>query len=519
MANIPDQFLFINKNAKSGSLSHSRRKEKADIYSHVHSKYHKDKRLPKPLAGLGATVVKSKSEDLVAAAIRVGQTAPTSLVKSTSSVPKAPHKQRKTEPCDLIELSAPSPRVQLNASAVDPFYCSSITIDAKDRTLLRYPFTSFVETTFNAESLISHFTDSLAFRHKKAVTERLQRCVKDDLMMYTTLAYSASCKRWTLGEDEPERPAEMYILKAIEVLRLRLQRDELVDTWLLLSIYALAVSEMWAQHYDAATAHLKMICHFVDQLGGISNIEPYLMESILLCDKYVAIGKFEPPMLSLDWEPTSFPRLKMMKIQSSVKPILSSLGQGFLGLVGGVLGDKLLRIINDIVTCVQVAEFMTKESKPDENDQRWLFLRNQALVSHLLSLQSQSWVQECTRIALITWMLKITAYFGAQRWSKRLLPKLKAAIIRLELGTEWSPSTLLLWMTCLGAMTAEYTDEREWFLSRISLLARSLDIKVEKEAFRQILQRYLFLESEDGLQFFRMVRAAREMQDESETSY
>lgn len=57
---------------------------------------------------------------------------------------------------------------------------------------------------------------------------------------------------------------------------------------------------------------------------------------------------------------------------------------------------------------------------------------------------------------------------------------------------------LLLCVTCLGAMTAEDTDERGWFLTRTVKLARSLGIKIEQESIRQPLQSYLFLKREDG---------------------
>ena len=68
-------------------------------------------------------------------------------------------------------------------------------------------------------------------------------------------------------------------------------------------------------------------------------------------------------------------------------------------------------------------------------------------------------------------------------------------------------------MTSLGAMTAEYTDERDWFLRRTVEAASSVGIKPDKGPFRCVLRKLLFLKCEDGLQFFRMVRAARELQE------
>ena len=401
----------------------------------------------------------------------------------------------------------------IDVVAIDPFYCTSAALDAKDQRLLFYPFTSFVETTYSAEAL-SWMAPSTVFRHREAVVERLRHCVADELTMYSTLAYCASCIRWSIGEKERERPPEYYILKAIEALKIRLLKADVVDTWLILSIYELAASEMWADNYGAATAHLKMIRHLVIQLGGLTKLNPYLMEGILLCDKYVAMGRFEAPIFCLDWEPGSLPAQEMLKVQLQVESSLSALARGFFDLDEQVLGPKLLQIIDDIRICAIVSQQRETQGIVDASYQHWLFLRHQANCCRLLSLKSSSETQECCRFALIVWLLKITGYFGAQRWSKRLLPDLKAAILRLDIAGEWCPLVLMFWMTSLGAMTAEYTDEREWFLERTLKVARSLGIELDKEPFRCILKRFLFLKCEDGLQFFRMVRAAREMQEE-----
>ena len=513
MEKIPDQFLFINKTANSGSLSHSKSKEKANIYSHVHSKYHKDKKgRTNQLSPKNTNALLERHAGLPNG--RVIRDAPKALQTLVQPVTKAsyPNDKRRN---DATYRLAPRICASLNESAFDPFFCSSVSISAKEQDLLYYPFRNFLETTFKAESL-SVSTSAAGFRHKQAVNERLQQCAVDDLTMYTTLAYSASCMRWTVGEDDPERPAEIFILKAIDALRVRLKTAEVLDIWLIFSIYALAVSELWAQNYDAASAHLRMLNHFLAGIGGLNYLNPYMMESIILCDKYVALGKFEPPILPLDWEPAPLPKLKVMKVQSQMTPPLRNLAQGFQGLVGESLGIELCRIVQDIVICVQLAEHIKVEATNQTEDQRWLFLRHQACVSRLMSLQTNSRLQDCTRVAIVIWTLKITAYFGAQRWSKKLLYRLKSQIIGLDGSGEWIPSTLLFWMTCLGAMTAEYTEERDWFLARTLKLAKSLVVPIEKQAFRSILQRYLFIALEDGLQFFRMVRALRELETEME---
>ena len=520
MDSFPDQFLFVNKSARSGSLSHSNPDEGFLIHSYVHSRYHKQRRQtrqPSLLSKLPSSNERTTSSSASKKLKTTGGSKKreglitTNIVSEQKSLKKdTPNVQEKSH-CRLDSLATPR---LIDAVAIDPFYCTSAALDAKDQRLLFYPFTSFVETTFNAESL-SWMTSSTGFRHREAVVQRLRRCVVDDLTMYSTLAYCASCIRWAIGEKERERPPEYYILKAIEALKKRLEQADIVDTWLILSIYSLAVSEMWAQNYGAATAHLKMTRHLVTQVGGLTKLDPYMMEGILLCNKYIAIGRFEVPVFSLDWEPGPLPAREMRKIQVEVENPLSDLAQGFFDFDEQILGPRLLHIIEDIRICALVSQRRETQGNGDPSDQHWLFLRHQANCCHLLSLKTSSEIQECCRCALIIWLLKITEYFGAQRWSKRLLPDLKAAILRLDHAEEWCPLVLMFWMTSLGAMTAEYTDERDWFLKRTIEVARPLGIKLDKEPFRYILKNFLFLKCEDGLQFFRMVRAARELQEEA----
>ena len=494
MGMLPDQFLFVNKSAHSKSLSHSQKGEKFDIYSHVHGKYHKDK-----------TQCKGRSKHQLSIS---PSTHPCKLVTNgVTRKAKSTCVKRSQPAVENLHKS----HVLLNGSAVDPFMCSSVSIDSKEQNLLYYPFKNFLETTFRAESLVTT-TSCVKFRHRDAVTERLQRCVVDDLTMYSTLAYCASCMRWSIGDEEPERPAEMYIIKAIEVLRHRLRTTQKPDIWIILGIYALAVAEMWAQNYEAATAHLKMTGHFAMQLGGLTKLEPYLMESIILCDKYVAIGKFETPILPLDWQPEPLPKHQMADIYLKVDPALHVLARGFFDLDSDILGHGLLTIINDAAICTKVAEYLEAQQNIDPGSQRWLFLRHQALVCRALAFQPASVTQDCTRIALIVWLLKVTVYFGAQRWSRKLLPRLRAALMGIGTRCSSQISPLLLWVVSLGAMTAEYTDEREWFLERTVALASRLHLELEKNPFRQFLQRFLFVKVEDGLQFFRMLRAAQEIQ-------
>ncbi|KAL8831151.1 MAG: hypothetical protein Q9191_001025 [Dirinaria sp. TL-2023a] len=506
---LPDQFLFVNKTAKSKSLSHSRPEERFNIHSHVHSKHHKAKNSRKR----SHTLPKSPGTQPLKAA--------------EDHVPER-GRTLKIQKVEFMTLQSSLTR-QPAVTEPDPFNCATVKIDKREHRLLQYPFSSFVRISFPAEAmdLEPESVSYKNFRHRQAINDRLQRCVADQLTLFSTLAYCANCLQWAVGERAiPNRPAEYYTLKAIEVLKERLAMpDPEPDSWLILSIYSLSVSDMWAGNYAASTSHMGIIRHFVCQVGGWKHLTPYLMESLVLGDKYLAIGKFAPPVLPFDWDPGRYSESKWIDLTANVDfgtLGIAKLASGFLQLQQDTLCLELKIIVADIVEAVQVAHCLDSSRRTlDPNSEHWLFLRHQAFVSRLLMMPAKSGsIQECCRIALLVWLLKVTAYFGAARRAKEQLPRLKATLAQLddeELQAE-PEAKLIFWIECLGAMTAEYTAERDWFLGRVVQSAVLLGIQLEKPEVWRVLEQYFLLKSEGGLQFARMVRAARGLKAESSCS-
>ena len=503
MGRIADGFLFINKSAHSASLSHSDvAEEKFFIQSYVQSKYRK--KLPRPKQHPDRP---KNDAALRQNAISQSPQASKDLLIVTSSEPRDD---------SLVILSRAVPA----ENGIDPFHCTPVIIDACTYRLLQYPFSGFVETTFRAESLGLQYQTSLSpnkFRHRHAVTERLRRCINDEMLMYATLAYCSSSIRFTKSGIREERPPEFYMLKAIEILRSRLQQPDPVDAWLIVSIYALSVSEMWAGNHEASTAHLKIIRHFIPQVGGITQLEPYVMESLILGDKYLSLGYLArgqsvPPILPLDWDPGHMSPMRVQKLQLKPNPELEQFAAGFLALGDEVLTHEIRTIVADLVACLQIAHSICNLPTTDVVDERWLFLRHQALIYRLLSTPTTTMVQECVRLALLVWILKVTKYFGAQRCSRSLLPHLRATLLKVEGWVVFANVELLFWIVCVGAVAADGTADRDWFVRQTARQATSLGLGIGEDQFKRALSRWLFLKSEMSIQITRLVCAVQEMQ-------
>jgi hypothetical protein len=246
MSPIATPFQVVNKSAQSTSLSHSDAGEKFYIQSHVQSKYGQRTRRTKQLIKHPTTETLAQQDVFPP---------PSRATKDVGGVPSSqPAKQRHGRELHGEALLCPQNNALSELSralpvgnGTDPFHCTPVIIDASTYRLLQYSFSGFVETTFRAESLDLQNRASLSpknFRHRHAVTERLRRCIDDEMVMYATLAYCSSSIRFTEGDLGEEYPPEFYILKGIEILRGRLQQPDPGDGWLILSIYALSVSEM-----------------------------------------------------------------------------------------------------------------------------------------------------------------------------------------------------------------------------------------------------------------------------------
>lgn len=293
---------------------------------------------------------------------------------------------------------SPSPsRPVPSFNAYDPFHCTVIGTEAETHTLLRRAFFEVARTNFLAEAfapnpqrIVQH--SSSPPRHQAIISARLQRCVHDKLLMYATLAYSSSMLGWITGRFSEEAP-EVFIGKAIPHLRSRVHIAP--DDWLLLSLYSLAITElwnglpeMWARHDErrsrmvremaghsltACRMHLRALVLLVTNAGGWHLFNPYLLDSTLLADKFLAIASEKPPILGLAWDP----------------------GPGELNtaLTSPLLGERLLNTVadtglgatlRDLVEYCHLAQEIWRSDHVAAEAETWLFRRLQAIQMRLL---------------------------------------------------------------------------------------------------------------------------------------
>ncbi|KAH8817442.1 hypothetical protein F5884DRAFT_748906 [Xylogone sp. PMI_703] len=512
-------FLFVNKTSSSDVLTRSyKTDERFTILSHVQKRRRQKGRVEKtePWSMFTSCMI------------------PTPQAQSTSTTDEA-QKRRHDANLGSSELPAKpsSPRLPHTYPAnngADPFHCTIVGVDACTHSMLRYAFSEVAKKTFLAEAfaLPSVHPNGRPMRHACIMDERLKRCVDDEMLMYSTLAYGSSCMAWSVGQYEDEKPPEYFTGKALQAMQIRLalgNPNQPPDNWLLLSIYALTITEFWGavpelwtkcppryisvlnsdkpNRLEAARIHMRALVDVVDNAGGWKNIDPYILESSILADKYLAIYQMTTPVIPLNWDPGPFPKARQDKFHVQPDNVLPLLGKKLFKIA---MGEELAGIIKDVVGFARLAhcawsctEVLTAQ------DENWLFLRHQALMYRLLSLSNPQGIENCICLATRLFLLNATEYHGAYVSARTTLRHLKKALIHARFWEEGFDNGVLFWCLCSGSMSPERSDEKEWSHGMLVKFFKSSTSVRAKEFFQEDLEGYLFLAEKQDTQLSNLI--------------
>lgn len=353
----------------------------------------------------------------------------------------------------------------------DPFDCSIAGGDISHyhhHVILRFVAGQSPKVTFFAEAWAPDEMQQqrrprpLPMRHDAAVARRLRACVQDRALMYSTLAYGASLLGWMGGGGgvvDTSAPVEYFTGQAIQAVRERIvilppgsstsappPRSRLPDesgTHLALSIYSLAISELWKvmppmQNRGAAKAwsaqqprrtaptarmHLRALLELVHTSGGWGAFDPYVLESAILADKYLACWEWTAPTIA---------------VNSLLRADCDVISMPEMDLGSTVLGSKLLamNLYPRLQSCArQVVQYVSSAQQawalaPLPFDvQSSLFFRLQRLVYELLGLAGLGAVDECVRVAALLFLQATMLYRGAHICAVILAAQLRPALV------------------------------------------------------------------------------------------
>lgn len=464
--------LFINKGLESGKLSRSGSSNEAfKIHSFVQNRRRRRESLSHRLH------LDSSSEDDPHHPPRKPEsqsTADQSAAADLQALLQNFDQYRRTHNSLLLTFPTDNP--------LDPFNAAVVPVNSKTLQFLQYAFSSFSRRTFMAEALPprSDRASNMTFRHDEFIKRRLQQCIEDRMVMDSTLAVGMTCAGWTTETSEFEKPLDFFLGRAIRAVRTRLAsshpKSPQERQWVLLSIYSLSIATFWlalarirraadlrqalsqhesAHYLDAAVLHLQVAKNLITEAGGTANLEPYVVSSLILGDKYLAICRIKPPILSLDWDPGPTPPTNV-SIVESIQPSLHNLGRSLLGLLdtaGPFFGHR--EIIEETIDYLRLSRSIWHNTLPDSGVEHWLFLRAQTLFHRLLSMQDVSLFEDCMRRTVVIFLLSIARYQGMAVSVRLLVPQLRdliAVLQRSEMVQSDEYQRFLLWAVCIAGI-------------------------------------------------------------------
>ncbi|KEF61038.1 uncharacterized protein A1O9_02602, partial [Exophiala aquamarina CBS 119918] len=537
---MPRQFLFVNKDADSSSLTRSTATEQSSINSHV-QRGRRHRRSGNNTGRSGNRARKAVGTSKPAIPVEEEEEAIVVDTPSTSAsldspildrqatsepsrgkqikIPSRPHsraqtsrsteaeeessndhssqgttsrassdpshnakKKRKKGSVMLLNSRDSSPRdiTQVIGSSVDPFGQSVVKLDPHVARLCRYFAESYHPSVWNAERWGS--VDG-AYTHLPSAKLIIQRAMQNEVEMNAMLAAMAA--RIEAVDRIPDQGTNKYMGNALVAVRQRFSSSS--KDQLLFIIFHLYAGEAYRQNYPAAKIHMRAAKALFASWGGLNHIpDPALRELFIIGDLHVSAVLLEPTELPCDYDPGSYWTATPLELQLAPEQDLGSVAPAFLGpATDGYLPDELGDVMHEIRECAWLLRYGTVEhSVAYKHALKWLQWRSAAIRCKLLSMAFSDASFEAIRVALLLWVLITTVTLGLKLLGHRMAPKLQS-LLRTARNPyhQWKGRVdIQIWVLTIGAMCAGTdTEEENWFIERLFELGLPENIRLFRE--------------------------------------
>lgn len=506
--------LFVNKTQTSRVLSRSKAGERSAILSHVQNNRRKHEaevsHRTKPWSKFIRTL--PTSDDSKGSEVNAVRVKFVAFVEEPN-----PKKQREKKDSEKLQSLSTTLKPSYNSS--DPFHCTIASMDAGTHAILHITFSQASRANFLAESFAPSYMllHQLPTRHDAMFQLRLKRCVEDEKLMYSTLAYGSSLLGWMMGRFDSAKQPEYFLDKALRAVRKYLATPGyIVDDWLLLSMYALAVTEMWnglpvmwerspqrhamvsmlgSHGFAACRMHLKALLQIVENASGWEQFDPYILDSVVMADRYMAISHGKPLVIPTTWDPGPLP--------FSIREELGITGESVLPLLGTSLlleplSEKLDSVVRDLVDYCRIASEAWAWSSIGPEAEGWLFRRLQAISCRLLNHIHDEQISHfhlCICFATLTFISSSIAAKGPQMSAQYAAGQLCLLLQEKHHSAEEMKMSkgLYFWLLFMGSVVA---DPQPWFLEQLA--EHCEEGEISESSLEARLEPYLYLPSRQG---------------------
>lgn len=536
---MPNQFLFVNKDAASASLTRSNASEQSSINSHVQrgrkhnraassrgrysyrsrqsfARENSDTSTDSFQSSLTATdqsssdlpAEKEPSEEYEATETssrhrarsqprRRGQS---QKYQPKKTLPRDPDAVRKYElfknsrvdgKRSVVLLNAPlsanSPRdiSQVTSTSLDPFAQSVVKLDPHVAKLCSYFCEKYHPSVWSAESRTSP-GGSYTYQHSAAAV--IRRAMQNEIEMNAILACMAA--RMENVDLIPGQGTDKYMGNALTAVRRRFSSASRHQ--LLLIIFHLYAGEAYRQNYAAAKIHMRAAKALFASWGGLDQIpDPCVKELFIIGDGHMSAVLLEPCDLPCEYDPGPYWSATPPTLQLAHEPDLSSVAPALQErTVLGRLPAELARAVQEMVECAWVLNHAAMGSADATKcAARWLQWRHAAIRHRLLAMKFSNVCHDALRVALLLWILISMVVLGLQRLAYLIAPRLHAILERQDTArTGWAElAEVSMWVLSVGAMCSSIGGKEEgWFLERLLVMGLAEHIQQARAANRDL---------------------------------
>lgn len=358
--------------------------------------------------------------------------------------------------------------------------------------------------------------------HILSINEIVRRCLHNKMHMYALIASCAGRIR-SVDKDIVEHidHPEMYMAKAINLLRNFLKEYPVIDEQIIIDVYFLSTFEFYLKNYSGAQIYLRIIKSMVESLGGFRHVGEYTRRLCWNGDISVALEHPSQPILPPIWTPQPVASGgKDQVVLDGISVLADGMGSSFQQHKD-FLSPGLLDIVVDICS---TAKLLKSAKKPEFNpNTQTIFERGTALLHRLLSsgpdLEGRrdlpSLKQDCCRYALALWVWNIfirgaahvdvnidyaasTDVTDARQMRPIIARQLKQTIFRAceyanECTVDLMEYRLRLWIIGVGISGVEPGKARDWYIDFFWQLANVLQISTT-EQLSHVFSGYFYLE-------------------------
>ncbi|KAJ9610192.1 hypothetical protein H2200_004969 [Cladophialophora chaetospira] len=355
---------------------------------------------------------------------------------------------------------------QVTSRSLDPFGQSVVKLDSHVAKLCRYFCESFHPSVWHAESWTSR---EGSYTHQTTAIEVVRRAMQSEVEMNAMLACMAA--RIENVDLIPGQGTDRYMASALMAVRKRFSSAP--KHQLLLIVFHLYAADAYRQNYPAAKIHMQAAKALFDSWGGLEFIpDPALKELFIIGDGHMSALLLEPCSLPCEYDPGPYWAVTPSELQLAPQQDLSEIAPTLKRLCReGYLPEELVEAIQETAECTWVLMHAPHGAPAvSKHAARWLQFRHTAVRYRLLGLEYPGSSFDAIRVGLLMWILTAMVILGLKRLGNLIAPKLRVILWSVEEPRlQWQGlAQLKTWILTIGAMCSMVgTEEERWFIDQL----------------------------------------------------